>query len=65
MRLENVTISNFRSFGPVPIATAIANEITAIVGPNVTRGRRHYLNPCRNSSGFAGATKRAAIALSR
>ena len=29
VRLENVTISNFRSFGPVPIATAMASEITA------------------------------------
>lgn len=34
VRLENVTISNFRSFGPVPIATAMASEITAMVGPN-------------------------------
>ncbi|MGE3873937.1 MAG: AAA family ATPase [Parvibaculaceae bacterium] len=34
MRLENVTISNFRCFGPAPITMAVAREITAIVGPN-------------------------------
>lgn len=34
MRLENVTISNFRCFGPAPITMAVASEITAIVGPN-------------------------------
>lgn len=34
MRLESVTISNFRCFGPDPITLSIASEITAIVGPN-------------------------------
>lgn len=34
MRLESVTISSFRCFGPDPITMAIAGEITAIVGPN-------------------------------
>lgn len=34
MRLESVTISNFRCFGPDPVTLSIASEITAIVGPN-------------------------------
>ena len=34
MRLESVTLSNFRCFGPAPITMAVASEITVIVGPN-------------------------------
>lgn len=34
MRLETVTLSGFRCFGPDPIAVPIASEITAVVGPN-------------------------------
>lgn len=34
MRLETVTLSNFRCFGPAPITMSVASEITAIVGPN-------------------------------
>ncbi len=34
MRLETVTLSGFRCFGPDPIAVPIAPEITAVVGPN-------------------------------
>lgn len=34
MRLETVTLSGFRCFGPNPIAVPIASEITAVVGPN-------------------------------
>jgi putative ATP-dependent endonuclease of OLD family len=32
--IEKVTISNFRCFGPAPVAITIASQITAIVGPN-------------------------------
>jgi putative ATP-dependent endonuclease of OLD family len=34
VRLETVTLSGFRCFGPDPIAVPIAPEITAVVGPN-------------------------------
>jgi putative ATP-dependent endonuclease of OLD family len=34
VRLETVTLSGFRCFGPNPIAVPIASEITAVVGPN-------------------------------
>ena len=34
MRLDSLTISNFRCFGPDPIRMPIAAGITAIVGPN-------------------------------
>ncbi len=34
MRIETVTISGFRCFGPDPITVPISPEITAIVGPN-------------------------------
>ncbi|MBN9236974.1 MAG: putative ATP-dependent endonuclease of OLD family [Afipia broomeae] len=34
MRLESVTLSGFRCFGPDPITVPIASEITAVVGPN-------------------------------
>jgi putative ATP-dependent endonuclease of the OLD family len=34
VRLESVTLSGFRCFGPDPITVPIASEITAVVGPN-------------------------------
>lgn len=34
MRLESVTLSGFRCFGPDPITVSIAPEVTAVVGPN-------------------------------
>ena len=34
MRIESVTISGFRCFGPTPISVQISSEITAVVGPN-------------------------------
>ncbi len=34
MRLESVTLSGFRCFGPDPITVPISPEITAVVGPN-------------------------------
>lgn len=34
MRIESVTLSGFRCFGPDPITVPIASEITAVVGPN-------------------------------
>ncbi len=34
MRIETVTLSGFRCFGPDPIKVAISPEITAVVGPN-------------------------------
>lgn len=34
MRLESVTLSGFRCFGPDPIAVSLSAEITAVVGPN-------------------------------
>lgn len=34
MRIESVTLSSFRCFGPDPITVPISAEITAVVGPN-------------------------------
>jgi putative ATP-dependent endonuclease of the OLD family len=34
VRIESVTLSGFRCFGPDPITVPIASEITAVVGPN-------------------------------
>lgn len=34
MRLESVTISGFRCFGPVPLKVPLSPEVTAVVGPN-------------------------------
>lgn len=34
MRLESITLSDFRCFGPDPITVPLSNEITAVVGPN-------------------------------
>lgn len=34
MRLESVTLSGFRSYGPEPITVPLSPEITAVVGPN-------------------------------
>ena len=34
MRLESVTLSNFRCFGPNPITVPISSDITTVVGPN-------------------------------
>lgn len=34
MRIESVTLSGFRCFGPHPIMVPISSEITAVVGPN-------------------------------
>lgn len=34
MRLERVTLSDFRCFGPDPITFRLETEITAVVGPN-------------------------------
>ena len=34
MRIESVTLSGFRCFGPDPITVPISSKITAIVGPN-------------------------------
>ncbi len=34
LRIESITLSSFRCFGPGPISVPISSEITAIVGPN-------------------------------
>jgi putative ATP-dependent endonuclease of OLD family len=34
LRLESVTLSGFRCFGPQPITMALAPDITAVIGPN-------------------------------
>ncbi|UQN37673.1 AAA family ATPase [Alcaligenes aquatilis] len=34
MRIESITLSNFRCFGPNPINVPISPKITAVVGPN-------------------------------
>ncbi|RUV74837.1 MAG: DUF2813 domain-containing protein [Mesorhizobium sp.] len=34
MRLESVTLSGFRCFGPQPMTMAVAPDITAVIGPN-------------------------------
>ncbi len=34
MRLESVTLSGFRCFGPDPLKVLISPEVTAVVGPN-------------------------------
>lgn len=36
MRLESVTISGFRCFGPAPITVPLCNEITAVIGSNAS-----------------------------
>lgn len=36
MRVETVTISGFRCFGPDPLVIHIAEDITAVVGPNAS-----------------------------
>ncbi|HHX6879221.1 ATP-dependent nuclease [Metapseudomonas otitidis] len=34
MRIESITLSSFRCFGPDPTTVPISSEITAVVGPN-------------------------------
>jgi putative ATP-dependent endonuclease of OLD family len=34
VRIESITLSSFRCFGPNPITVPISSEITAVVGPN-------------------------------
>jgi putative ATP-dependent endonuclease of OLD family len=34
LRLESVTLSGFRSFGPAPVKVSLAKDIIAVVGPN-------------------------------
>ena len=34
MRLESVTLSSFRCFGPDPLRVPLSPEVTAVVGPN-------------------------------
>lgn len=34
MRIDSITLSGFRCFGPDPITVPISLEITAVVGPN-------------------------------
>ncbi|WVV47963.1 AAA family ATPase [Pseudomonas sp. NA13] len=34
MRIESITVSGFRCFGPNEIAIPISDEVTTIVGPN-------------------------------
>jgi len=34
MRIDSVTLSGFRCFGPAPITMPISSEITAVVRPN-------------------------------
>jgi putative ATP-dependent endonuclease of the OLD family len=34
VRLESVTLSNFRCFGPVAVTVPLSDDITAVVGPN-------------------------------
>ena len=34
MRLESVTLSGFRCFGPHPVSVALSKDIVAVVGPN-------------------------------
>lgn len=34
MRLERVTLSGFRCFGPDPVSVSLSADITAVVGPN-------------------------------
>lgn len=34
MRIESVTLSGFRCFGPDPLTVPISSEITAVIGPN-------------------------------
>jgi putative ATP-dependent endonuclease of OLD family len=36
MRIESITLSGFRSFGPAPHRVALAGDLTAIVGPNAS-----------------------------
>jgi len=34
LRLESVTLSGFRCFGPDPLKVPLSPEVTAVVGPN-------------------------------
>ncbi|MBA3512295.1 MAG: AAA family ATPase [Sphingomonas sp.] len=34
MRLESVTLSGFRCFGPEPVTVSLAKDIVAVIGPN-------------------------------
>ena len=36
MRIETVTISGFRSFGSEPTAVILADDLTAVIGPNAS-----------------------------
>jgi AAA domain len=36
VRIDSVTLSGFRSFGPKPVIVDFANDLTAIVGPNAS-----------------------------
>lgn len=36
MRIDSVTLSGFRSFGPKPVIVDFANDLTTIVGPNAS-----------------------------
>ncbi len=36
MRIDTVTLSGFRSFGPKPVTVDLANDLTTIVGPNAS-----------------------------
>lgn len=36
MRIESISVSGFRSFGPEPQRVALASDLTAVVGPNAS-----------------------------
>ncbi|MCT7310204.1 AAA family ATPase [Ralstonia sp. CHL-2022] len=56
MRIESITLSGFRCFGPDPITVSISSEITAVVGPNAA-GKTALLHALSKMFGVSRAQR--------
>ncbi|MDU0593331.1 ATP-dependent nuclease [Pseudomonas aeruginosa] len=56
MRIEFISLSNFRCFGPDPITVPISPEITAVVGPNAA-GKTALLHALSKMFGVSRAQR--------
>ena len=56
MRLETVTLSGFRCFGPKPITAPVSGEITCVVGPNAS-GKTTFLHGLSKLFGVSRAQR--------
>ena len=56
MRIETVTLSGFRCFGPDPITVPISSEITAVIGPNAA-GKTALLHALSKMFGVSRAQR--------